>query len=68
MYEVSKAVSNNNPAQLSQMASPKNMEVSQTKRTPGSSSFKNNKDRTREVFEMMKSINESRKKRNKKKN
>lgn len=50
---------NNNSAELSKIAIPKN--VSQKNRTPGSSKFKENKDKAREVFEMMKSTNENRK-------
>jgi len=52
-------VLNNNPAELSQMETPKNAKVSQTKRMPGSSSFEGNEDKTQEIFEMIKSINES---------
>jgi len=48
------------PEELSPMATPKNLKVS--------SKFNESEDRTQEVFEMMKSINESRKERNEKKN
>jgi len=60
------------PVELSPMATPKNLKVSQKvsqkNRKPGSSKFNESEDRTQEVFEMMKSINESRKERNERKN
>lgn len=56
------------PVELSLMATPKNLKVSQKNRKPGSSKFNESEDRTQEVFEMMKSINESRKERNERKN
>lgn len=61
-------VSNNNLAELTQTATPKNVKVSETKRKTGSSSFKENEDRTQEIFKMVKSINESLKERNEKNN
>jgi len=56
------------PVELSPIATPKNLKVSQKNRKPGSSKGNNSEDRTQEVFEMMKSINESRKERNERKN
>lgn len=49
------------------MATPKNLKVSQKNRKPGSSKFNESEDRTQKVFEIMKSINKSRKERNEKK-
>lgn len=56
------------PVELSPMAIPKNLKVSQKNRKPGSSKFNESVDRTQKVFEMMKSINESCKEQNEKKN
>jgi len=41
-----------NSVELSQMTTPKNLKVSQKKRTPGSSKFDGNEDRTQDVFKM----------------
>lgn len=57
------------PVELSQIATPlKNLKVSQKYPKPGSFEFNESEDRRQEVFEMMKSINESRKERNERKN
>lgn len=56
------------PVELSPMATPKNLKVSQKNRKLGSSKFNESEDRTQKVFEIMKSINESRKEHNKKRN
>ncbi|KAL4131019.1 hypothetical protein QTP88_008379 [Uroleucon formosanum] len=56
------------PVELSPMATPKNLKVSQKNQKPGSSKLNKSEDRSQEVFEMMKSINESRKERNERKN